>query len=110
MTPRIDIRWSMGSGRCCSCQQKTLYPLICNQPFASKVVPTAYANDPRLTGQADDNLVPCGHRLGRLSSGNRSLPLSDAGEPAVPGEANPRCCRTLSLFGPTRSPVCKFEI
>jgi hypothetical protein len=83
-----------------SSQEKILYPLICNQPFSSMGVPIAYADGARFTGQADDNLVPCGNRFGRLSSGNRSHPVSYAGEQTVSGGANPCCRVTLSLFRP----------
>jgi hypothetical protein len=84
----------------CSSQQKVLYPPSRNQPFSSKVIPTAYADGTRLTGQADDGLVPCGNRFGRLSSRNRSHPVLHAGEQTISGEANPCCCVTLSLPRP----------
>jgi hypothetical protein len=99
MTPRIDTKWSMGP--ILALRQPTIlfYPLIRNQPFTRKGVPTAYANGARLTGQADDNLVPRGNRFGRLSSGHRSLPVSNAGEQTVFGEATPVCRYPLSLLG-----------
>lgn len=102
MRQRIDTSWSMEFLPGCSSQQIIVYPLIRNQPFTSKGVPTAYANDPRVTGQADDNLVPCGNRFGRLGSDNRGHPVSYAGERTVSGEANPRYRDSLSLFVATR--------
>ena len=80
---------------------KVLYPPIRNQPFGSKGVPTPYATGMRLTDQADDNLVPCGNRFGRLSAGNRGHPVPYARRPATSGEAHPCCCVPLSLFRPT---------
>jgi hypothetical protein len=91
----------MGSHPGCSSQQIIRYPLIRNQPFTSKGVPTAYANDPPLTGQADDNLVPSGDRFGRLGVDHRSQLVSYAGERTVSGEANPFCRGPLSWLGPT---------
>jgi hypothetical protein len=79
--------------------KKVFYPPIRNQPFTSKSAPTAYADGARLTGQADDYLVPCGNRFGCISADNSDFPISEAGEQRVAGKSN-SCCRvTLSLLG-----------
>jgi hypothetical protein len=92
---------SWGSNSRSNGNRSFLYPLIYNQPFTGKGVPTTYATDPPcLPSQTDDHLVPGSNRFGCLSSGDSFFPVSHAGAQSVSGEAD-------TCYGDTLSPLDK---